>query len=362
MKRINSYLIPSMLAAGLLLIITFTLSRNKQQLDAKAAIGSTKTLVFPVTITTPRYQRMDGSFTAQGYFVPVNSMALTSDISGRITVTTLKDGTQIHKGENLVSVFNESESIERQQQVVDKQLAIETLGKARADLEKMENMLKANAITAREVEEQRLAVSSAQAKLNSLNAIRRSTGITAPISGTVHRSYVQVGSYLSPGTVMADIVDNSKLKLQMYLLDKDVIKLSKGDKIVVSPDLYPDYNVTGTIVYIAAQADANRNFLVEVQIPNSSIYPLMAGMRGRAIIKNQNNHQALTIPSKAIVGSLKDPNVYVVNRGIAVLKKITTGHLQGEHVVVYDGLSSDDQVIETGQSNIGNGSKVQVQK
>lgn len=362
MKRVKKYLIPILVIAGLLLIITFTLSRNKQKLEAKAAIGSEKTLVFPVTVTLPKYQSLDGSYTANGFFIPVNSMALTSDISGRITATALKDGTVIRKGQNIVSVYNESESIERQQQAIDKELAMETLQKARADLAKMENMLKANAITVRQVEEQRLAVSSAEANLNTINAVRKSTGIAAPISGTVHKSHVQVGSYLSPGTVIADVVDNSSLKLQIHLLDKDVIRLSIGEKLAVSPDLYPDYKVTGTVVYIAAQADANRSFLVEVQIPNSSRYPLMAGMRGRAIIENRQTRQALTIPMKAIVGSLQDPQVYVLNRDIAVLKKITTGYVQGENVVVLGGLSPADQIVETGQLTISSGSKVQVIK
>ncbi|MHB1104751.1 MAG: efflux RND transporter periplasmic adaptor subunit [Lutibacter sp.] len=362
MKRIKKYIIPILIVAGLLLIITLTLSRNKQKLDAKAEIGSTKTLVFPVTITSPQYQTLTGSYTSNGFFIPVNSMALTSDISGRITATALKDGAMIRKGQNIVSVYNEAESIERQQNAIDRQLALETLQKAKTDLAKMENMLKANAITSREVEEQRLTVTSAEAKLSTINSIRKSTTITAPISGTVHKSYVQTGSYLSTGTVLADIVDNSSLKLQIPLLDKDVIKLSIGKKIEVVPDLYPDYKVTGTVVYIAAQADANRNFMVEVQIPNSTKKPLKAGMSGSAIISNDHAQDVLMIPVKTIVGSLLDPQVYVLKGEKAVLKKITTGYVQGDKVVVLVGLSETDKIIETGQLNINDGSTVQVLK
>lgn len=362
MKRIKKYITPILIIAGLLLAIIFILSNNKDKLDAKAEIGSTKTLVFPVTITSPKYQSLTGTYSSSGFFIPVNSMTLTSDISGRITATTLKDGSMIRQGQNIVSVYNQVENIERQQNAIDRQLAVETLQKAKLDLSKMENMLKSNAITSREVEDQRLAVTSAEAKISTLSSIRKSTTINAPISGTVHKSYVQSGSYLSPGTLLADIVDNSSLKLQIPLLDKDVIKLSIGKKIEVVPDLYPNSKITGTVVYIAAQADANRNFMVEVQIPNSSKSPLKAGMSGTAIISNDNIQNAMMIPVRAIVGSLQDPQVYILKGEKAVLTKITTGHVQGDNVMVLTGLAQTDRIIETGQLNINDGSTVEVIK
>lgn len=360
MKRIKKHITPILIVAGLLLVLAFTLSSNKNKLDAKAEIGSTKTLVFPVTIISPEYQSLTGTYSSSGFLIPVNSMTLTSDISGRITATTLKDGSMIRKGQNIVSVYNEAENIERQQNTIDRQLALETLQKAKSDLSKMESMLLSNAITSREVEEQRLAVNSAEARLNTINSIKKSTAIDAPISGTVHKSYVQSGSYLSPGTVLADIVDNSSLKLQIALLDKEIIRLSIGKKIEVVPDIYPNTKITGKVVYIAAQADANRSFMVEIQIPNSVQNPLKAGMSGTAIIHNDDIQKAMMIPVKAIVGSLQDPQVYILKGEKAVLTKITTGQVHGDHVVVLAGLSQTDSIIETGQLNISDGSTVEV--
>jgi len=362
MKSIKKYITPILIITGLLLVLTFTLRRNKQKLDAKAEIGSTKTLVFPVTTVTPQYQSLTGTYTSNGFFIPVNSMALMSDITGRILMTDLKDGAFISKSQTIVSVYNESENIERQQNAIDKQLAQETLQKAMLDLAKMENMLKANAITSREVEEQRLAVKSAESKLNTIKTIKKSTIITAPFSGTVQKSHVQTGSYLSPGTLLADVVDNSSLKLQLQLLAKDIVNLSFGKKIDVTPDLYPDYKVAGHVVYIAPQADANRNFLVEVQIPNSTKYPLKAGMSGVALINSDQTLSALMIPIKTVVGSLQQPQVFVLDGDVAVLKKITTGAVKGESIVVLEGLSTSDKIVETGQLNISNGAKVQVIK
>lgn len=360
MQRIKKIIVPLLVIIGLVSMVAYKLSSNKEKLDAKAEIGNTKTLVFPVTITTTEYESLANSFTANGIFNPVNSMALMSDISGRITTTSIKDGANIKKGQSIVTVFNEAENIEQQQNEIEINLTKQTLQKAKADLVKMEIMLKANAITSQQVEEQKMVVEAAEAKINAINSIQRSTTIKAPISGTVHKSYVQAGSYLTPGTTLADIVDISSLKLQISLLDKEVIKLSIGKKVQVIPDLHPDYKVTGTVVYIAAKADGNRNFMVEIQIPNNTKYPLKAGMSGVAIIANDNVQEAMMIPMECIVGSLQEPQVYVLDNDVATLKPIVIGQIQGDKIVVLNGLSNKDEIIETGQLNISDGSKVQV--
>ena len=360
MQRIIKLIVPLLVIIGLVSMVAYKLSSNKEKLDAKAEIGNTKTLIFPVTITTAEHESLANSFTSNGIFKPANSMDLMSDISGRITSTKIKDGAYIKKGQTIVTVFNEAKSIEQQQNEIEISLTQQILNKAKSDLAKMEAMLMSKAITNQQVEDQKMVVQAAEAKINAINSIQRSTTIAAPISGTVHKSYVQTGSYLSPGTTLAIIVDNSSLKLQISLLDKEVIQLSIGKKVQVAPDLYPDYKVTGKVVYIAAKADANRNFMVEIQIPNSAKYPLKAGMGGVAMITNENVQEAMMIPMESIVGSLQEPQVYVLDNDVATLKAIVIGQVQGDKIVVLNGLSSKDRIIETGQLNISDGSKVQV--
>jgi len=66
------------------------------------------------------------------------------------------------------------------------------------------------------------------------------------------------------------------------------------------------------------------------------------------------------IPRDAIVSSVKDPSVYVVNNGIAQLTKITTGQNHDAYLAVTSGLKSGDQVVTNGQINLSDGAMVWV--
>jgi cobalt-zinc-cadmium efflux system membrane fusion protein len=66
-----------------------------------------------------------------------------------------------------------------------------------------------------------------------LTAANLSTSIvlTAPISGTITRLNANIGTALSVGTSVADIVDFSKIHTDFFVFEKDVQKLKVGQKI-----------------------------------------------------------------------------------------------------------------------------------
>jgi multidrug efflux pump subunit AcrA (membrane-fusion protein) len=65
------------------------------------------------------------------------------------------------------------------------------------------------------------------------------------------------------------------------------------------------------------------------------------------------------VPRGAIVGSLQDPGVYVINEdSTAHFKKITTGSYSGNFIAVTSGLSAGERVVTMGQINLQEGVKV----
>src|SRR5690606_4066396 len=92
--------------------------------------------------------------------------------------------------------------------------------------------------------------------------------IKAPISGVINKKYVEIGSYLSPGTALFDIVDVSQLKLNVSANEKQVVQLKKGDKVDISVPVFPEEKFTGTVEFIASKADASLNFPLEIKVDN----------------------------------------------------------------------------------------------
>ena len=67
---------------------------------------------------------------------------------------------------------------------------------------------------------------------------------------------------------------------------------------------------------------------------------------------------APTIPANAIIGSSLEPEVYVLQNGRAMRKRITTGAGNAEQVAVVDGLNVGDIVVTSGFINLSDGVSV----
>ncbi len=361
MKFIKKIIVPILLIAVAGYFIVTTLNKNKAKMESEAAVGMIKTIVFPVTIVNPINFQVSETVQSNGTFLPAHSLKLLSDISGRVISHSIVNGRFVAKGTTVVQVSNESITLENEQNRIDKDLAQETLERAKEDLKSYEIMYAKNAITKQQLDDKIMNLKSAESKLKVLNKTSRSTSIKAPISGIINNSMLEIGSYLSPGTQLADIIDNSSLKVQVPILDKDVIDLKLGQSVKVIPDLFPESSIIGKIISIASVADASRNFMVEIAVPNKS-QKLRAGMTCNAIFSDGEVREVMGIPINSLVGGVQDPRVYVVKDEIATIKQVSLGQLQGDKVEILSGLSESDMVVLSGQLSITDGSKVQIIK
>jgi len=83
-------------------------------------------------------------------------------------------------------------------------------------------------------------------------------------------------------------------------------------------------------------------------------------MFGTALFSVGSNRETLMIPRHAIVGSIKDPRVYVVEGDKAFLRDIRIGIATDKEVEVLDGLKVGEWVVTSGQINLDNNSTVSI--
>lgn len=352
-SRIRKFILPVIIALALVAGAAWKLGKNKEKMAGNAAIANQKITVFPVTVANPLVADISQDFEVMGTFNASHELTLASEVSGRVTSVSARNGDHVSKGQVLARIDNEQVSI-------DLALATTNLEKLRNDLEKYETMLQGNAVNRQQVEEARLNVKNAESKVATLQRQLRISSITAPISGNINSFSIEVGSYLSPGAKMAELVDVSTLKMTVQLLDNEVVRVREGQKIKLVPDLYPAAEFTGEIVSIASKADRARRFNVEIEVKNSNLFPLKAGMTGKALFEAEGSKKAMTIPVKAIVGSTQDPKVFVVSGNTAKIRAIRIGSVLDGKAEVLNGLDSTDRVVISGQLNIVDGSKIQV--
>lgn len=354
MKTIQKLILPLIIIGLSTWFVIWKLGSNKKVMEHNASIGNQKTVVFPVTVANPKTQALSQGFELNGTFQPSHVLNFLSELPGRVITQNIKNGQVINKGDVIAKLDDEQINI-------DLALANDNLDKLKSDLAKFEAMLLNNAATRQQIEEQKMGIKSAESRITSLKRQLRMTTILSPISGIISKSNIENGSYLSPGAPIAEIVDISTLKMQVNVLDRDVVKLNVGKTIQVVPDVFPDTKMNGQIIFISPKGDASRNFMIEIQVANVG-NKLKAGMTGVGLFDFSVPKSSLTVPTKCIVGGMQDPKVFVVVNNTVSLRSIKTGYIQGDVVEVLEGLSETDAVVETGQLNIVDGSKVQIIK
>jgi RND family efflux transporter MFP subunit len=330
----------------------FILYNNKKEIDANATVKE-EVKNIPVMVAAASYKNLSESLTLIGTFKPHREIKLVSEISGKVVKVGVEEGDYVKQGQLIAQVDNE---MIRAQLIA----AEANFERAQKDIIRFENLRKGNAVTDVQVEDAHLRLKSAESQLLTLRKQLRNTTIVAPISGTVTTRSFELGSVLLPGIALVEITDISRLKLTLQAPEKEVVKYNQGSEITVQADVYPQARFSGKVTLVGVKADAAHNYPVEILVANQAQTPLRAGMYGRASTGIAIKDSALAIPRTALVGSIKNPQVYVVENNKAVLKDISVGADSQGQVEVLSGLKEGDQVVVSGQINLENNSRVSV--
>ncbi|MCX6267396.1 MAG: efflux RND transporter periplasmic adaptor subunit [Bacteroidetes bacterium] len=325
---------------------------NKKKIEAKSKLDGNLASI-PVYIMEIKKATMGGDFEVNGSFLPVHELTLMSEGQGKVVELEVNTGNIVQSGQ----VLAELDDVLIKSQLA---LANASLEKARADLKKYEGLLKADAISGQQVEDIRLALIKAETDVTILKKQLDFTTIKAPIQGTITRRYVEKGSLLMPGSPVVDIVDVSHLKFMANVAESEVVQIHTGHQIQLTTTLFPGIKYAGTVVSVGVKADDARRFPVEIEMVNDAANPLKAGMFGTAVFGSGTAHEALLIPRGSIVGSIKNPKIYIVLNNRAILRDIRIGSANDHEVEVLDGLKEGDFVVTSGQINLDNNATVRV--
>ena len=342
---------------GALGLIAFTLNKNKTENKAKTDIVAEKNAAISVKTAQVKTDEVSLDFLANGNFEPIQELTFSAEKSGKVISVLVKEGDYVNVGQTLVIVRSDVIN-------VNAQTAKAAYDNAKSDYDRYENAFKSGGVTKQQLDQAKLALTNAGSNLKQANINVGDTKVKAPIKGFINKKHIEPGSILTgmPATAMFDIVNVSKLKLKVTVNESQVTSLKLGNTINVTSSVFPDKTFAGKITFIAAKADESLNFPVELEIENSGKNNLKAGMYGTANFGSKQKQLLKVVPRNAFVGSVSSNEVFVVENGIAKLKKVTPGRILGELVEIVDGLSDGDTVIVTGQINLQDGNAVEIIK
>lgn len=337
--------------------MAFKLYSNKKVIDEKAKPRKEVITAIPVRVAAVEKLIKDNSLNLTGSFEARKELRIIAEAQGRLTSLNIDEGASVQKGQVIAKVDDTG---------LRSQLATAnaSLAKAKKDVERFERLAKAGAVSQLQLEDMRLNLQNVQTNVTAVEQQLKYTTVRSPMTGIVKEVIVEEGSFATPGMVIASVVDISRLKMVVKVPEIDIVKVKKGQQVEIGTEVYPDKIFTGKVSLISVQADRGRKYDVEIELPNSNEFPLKAGMYGNVKIQPTNENsgeQGLFVPRNAVVGSVKDASVYVLqNDGTVALRQVRVGEESGDMVLILDGLTEGETVVTTGQINLSNGKKVKV--
>jgi RND family efflux transporter MFP subunit len=333
-------------------LIGFVLINNRKKNLAKTAVVSQSSGDVAVRVVAVMKQALQRDFTANGNFTPYQQMDFAAENSGRVTRVLVKEGSRVGRGQTLAVV-------ETDQLNIDLETAQANYQNAARDLQRFENAFKTGGVTQQQLDQARLSVENARARVNQSRIRIGDANIKSSMNGVVNKKYIEAGAVVSPGTKLFEIVDVSRLKLAVTVNEAQVATLKLGDRINVKASVFPDRNFTGRISFIAAKADASLNFPIEIELSANPGNVLRAGMYGTAIFEFPQAAPSIVVPRSAFVGSVTSNQVFVVENGkVARIRDVIAGRIIGDQVEIMGGLREGETVITSGQINLVNGSRI----
>jgi RND family efflux transporter MFP subunit len=329
----------------------YTLANNKASIDEKAKILPAPAV--PVVVVKAQTSTFAEQLSVIGTIAANSEVKVVSETQGRAKKVNFLLGDQKSAGAVLVQVDDELRRANYESVKANYE-------KAKIDLERYEALFKEKAATDVQVESFRFAFKVAESQYIVARRQLNDTRISTPVAGTVTSKDVEVGSMIQPGTVIANIVDVSRLKVKVNVAERDVFKLKENQKVTITTDVYPGEKFTGTISVINVKGDEAHTYPVEIALQNNRKSPLKAGMFARVNFDGISTRPMLSIPREALIGSAKEPQVYVINGNKAVLRNIVVGTETEKALEVIEGLKEGEQVVLSGHINLRDGVAVQI--
>ncbi len=349
MKRTKIILTVTIILTAIIGVLLY----NKSQMVARSMNNASNAIPVSVVavdkITTTYARSFTGTITAN------NDVAIVSETEGKVTEVFAKVGDYKAAGAPLIQIDDEL-----------KKAAYETaevnFEKTKKDLERFESLHQEKAVTDQQYENARLGFKSAEAQYIAARKQYKDTRITTPISGIVTARFVDVGAMVQSKMPVANVVDISKLKVKLNVPEYDAFHLKAGDNIQIMTDVYPGVKFFGEVTTISEKGDESHTYPVEIKLDNNRSHPLKAGMFANVSFSSNEHNEEVVIPREALLGSMKHPQVFVLNGTTAKLRDIVIGTEYGTRLSVLSGLTVGENVVINGQNNLKNNIPVTIVK
>lgn len=329
----------------------------------------------PVTVASPLAKRIATWDEYSGRFEAIESVEVRARVSGFIDKIQFKDGQMVKAGDPLYIIDPRPFEI-----AVDVSKAEVERSKAQVeltenDVERGRPLVKTATLTGREFDQRianlniaRAQSQSALANLKNAELNLEWTKVTAPISGRISDTKIDVGNLVTGGptgsTLLTSIVALQPVHFVFDVAESDFLRYSRlnmsgerkssrdvGNPVKVKLADESDFVHEGTMDFVDNQLNARSGTMRGRAVFPNKDQLLQPGLFGRVKLFG-GDIDAMLLPDAAIVSDQMHKIVYVVADGDTIAAKpVVLGPLFEGLRVIKSGLAATDKVVIDGIAN-----------
>lgn len=346
----TKHLVYALLIIGIIAFIAYRVIHNREESKATPQSGPGSATVTGIVAIPEEFA---DNLSLSGTLEANEQVEIRSEIMGVVDAINFKEGSEVSKGQVLLRVNDIELRAQLSKVGTAKQLASENERRAKLLLEKQ-------AISQEEYDVASAGFKSAQAESQLISAQLGKATIKAPFSGTIGLRYISEGTYVTPTTPIATLVNTKQLKITFSIPEKyaNRIKLNSDISFTTSGSKTEH---TAKIYAIEPQIDvATRTLKMRAiaENPEGKLYP---GMFASVVLPLETVDDAILVPSEALIPIQNGKMIFVSKEGKAKQIIVETGSRTESSVRIISGLKVGDTILTSGVMSLKDGVPVKVE-
>jgi RND family efflux transporter MFP subunit len=292
-----------------------------------------------------------------GVVEPVRQATLAAQVAGSIVRIGVQVGDRVRPGQELVRIDAQAAGQVVQSNAAQVDAARANLAVAGKELERQQQLVQQQYISAAALERSQAQYQAAQAQVQSLQAqthvVQTQQGfyvISAPFAGVVSELPVTLGDMAMPGRPLLTVYDPSQLRVTAPVAQSALPPSLDGAQLELPGGaLVPARGIT-----VLPQIDAATHS-AQIRFPLPALAGVLPGTFVRVWLPSARVTPSaaprLSMPLAAVVRRAELTVVYVVDaQGKPTLRQVRLGRSQGERVEVLSGLREGERIATNPQA------------
>lgn len=267
---------------------------------------------------------------------PQNLISVSIPMGGFLVSSDLLPGMHVKKGQ-VIAVLEDQQYIQLQEDYLTTKVRLE---QAEADFIRQRDLNESKAGSDKVFEKAKAEYQSLKVILRSLaeklellhinaktlteQSLSRRVKIYAPFNGFVSKVFVNIGKYVNPSDVLFELVNPKDIHVNLHVFEKDILKLSVGQNLIVYTNSNPDKKYPCEILLISKDISTDGTAEVHCHFEQYD-QTLIPGMYMNADISVDHSH-VLCLPEESIVSFEGKQYIFLKEQNDSyALKDIQTG-------------------------------------